>query len=179
MAASRWEGDPGRHGGEGGGGRLWTLLSPGSRIQPLPAALEGPSSRHHPRQSHGAPALKHQAPPLVLWGHRLPDPWRHVRAMLWSQPSSVTEPVTFQPDPGGCRCAESASVKQCLPPSLQESGSWTRGTSSVPTVLCPHEDGERLLEAEGLARAGRANPENRNESQVADAGTPLSRKVSM
>lgn len=96
--------------------------------------------------------------------------------MLWSQPSSVTELVTFQPDPGGCRYAESTSVKQCLPPGLQESGSWT---SSVPAVPCPHEDGEQLPEAGSPARAGQASPKNRNESQVADAGTPLSRKVSM
>lgn len=63
MAASRWEGDPSRHGGEGGGDRPWTLLSWAQESSPS-AALKGPSSRRHPRQSHRAPAPKHR--PLNL-----------------------------------------------------------------------------------------------------------------
>lgn len=35
MAVSRWEGDPGRHGGEGGGDRLWTLLSRAQESSPF------------------------------------------------------------------------------------------------------------------------------------------------
>lgn len=39
MAVSRWEGDPGRHRGEGGGDRLWMLLS---RLKnPAPSSSPG------------------------------------------------------------------------------------------------------------------------------------------
>lgn len=35
MAASRWEGDPGRHGGKGCGDRPWTLLSQAQESSPF------------------------------------------------------------------------------------------------------------------------------------------------
>lgn len=49
--------------------------------------------------------------------------------MLWPQPSSMTEPVTFQPDPGGCFFCEK------VPPGLA-SRNLARGLEAPPETGC-------------------------------------------
>ena len=108
-----------------GGAGLRALLSWAHRIQHIPAALEGPSSRHHLRDSHVTPAPNHQDSCSSCEAIEILTP------RGTSQLSSVTETATFKRGSWGTWVSKEGFCEEATPSPYLGISLWTKGTSSV------------------------------------------------
>ncbi|KAJ8797519.1 hypothetical protein J1605_017251 [Eschrichtius robustus] len=141
--------------GRWGGAGLRALLPWAHRIQHIPAALEGPSSRHHLRDSHVTPAPNHQDSCSSCEAIEILTPGGT------SQPSSVTETATFKRGSWGTWVSKEGFCEEATPsPSLGISLVDQRHQLCLHTllvlplspVLTVAEDGGKLPMADGQAR---------------------------
>lgn len=159
------------------GAGLRALLSWAHRIQHIPAALEGPSSRHHLRDSHVTPASNHQDSCSSCEVTEILTPGGT------SQLSSVTETATFRRGSWGTWVSKEGFCEEATPsPPLgislvdqrHQLCLHTLPVLALSPVLTVAKDGEKLPMADGQAGVSGVT-KGPNELKVADLGTPLSR----